>query len=368
MRRMLKRLLLPAAIAIGAAVFVTAQTATKTLDIYFIDTEGGQATLFVSPSGESALIDTGNPGARDLDRIVAVIGVAGVKQLDHVVLTHYHIDHIGGLLELAKRVPIRHFVDHGPSVEAKEQPNGFQQAYAALWGAAKHTVAKPGDVLPIAGLEWTIVSSAGKPITKALRGGGQPNAACAGFTPKQNDPLDANGQSVGSLIAYGAFRIVNLGDQLWNNEHALVCPNNPLGVVDVYLPTHHGLDQSGPAALVHGLQPRVAIMNNGPRKGGAVGTFQTLHSSPRLEDLWQLHWSYAGGIEHNSPGVFIANLDESSVIANVIAPPPAPAAGGGRGGGGHTGDAHWIKIAARNDGTVPVTNSRNNFSKTYAKR
>src|ERR1700752_4605549 len=287
-----------------------AQTrASKTLDIYLSDPEGGKAALFVAPSGETVLVDTGNPVARDTDRIMAMLAEAGVKELDYVILTHYHVDHVGGLQELAKRVPIKHYVDHGPSVEEREQVAGFQAAYAELYAKAKHTVAKPGDKLPVAGLDWRIVTSAGKAITTPLPGGGKPNAACAGFTPRNDSPTDDNGQSVGSVITFGKFRAIDLGDLLWNKEKDLMCPNNLVGPIDLYIASHHGIDASGSAALVHGLQPRVAIEQNGTRKGGTVQTNQTLYSSPGFEDLWQLHWSYNAGTEYNPAGVFIPNND-----------------------------------------------------------
>ena len=306
----------------------------KTLDIYIADVEGGKATLFITPAGETVLMDTANPGSRDHERIMAVLNAAGVKQLDYVLSTHYHVDHIGGLQELAKAVPIKTFVDHGPSVEEREQVAGFQAAYAELYAKAKHIVVKPGDKLPLTGVDWRIVTSAGKAIKTSLPGGGKPNSYCAEFKPRENLRDPENGQSVGSVIAYGKFRTIDLGDLLWNNEGELMCPNNPIGTVDLYLVSHHGTDPSGSAALVHALQPRVAIMQNGTRKGGTLQTSQIINSSPRLEDLWQLHWSYNGGIEHNPGGLFIANVDEPAVIANVLtAPPPAPR-GGGPGGPG----------------------------------
>lgn len=306
---------------------------SKSLDIYLMDAEGGKAVLFVSPSGETVLIDTANPVARDTERIMAMLTEAGVKQIDHLILTHYHVDHVGGLQELAKLVPIKHFIDHGPSVEEREQVAGFQAAYAELYAKAKHTVAKPGDKLPVAGLDWRIITSAGKAITTALPGGGKPNPACASFTPRPatNDP--ENGQSVGSVITFGKFRTIDLGDLLWDNEKDVMCPNNLVGTVDLYIASHHGIDASGSPALVHGLQPRVAIEQNGTRKGGTVQTNKTIYSSPGFEDLWQMHWSYNAGTELNPAGLFIANIDEPAVIAAVLTAPP----GGGRGGPGGPG-------------------------------
>lgn len=346
--------------------------ATKTLDIYIADTEGGKATLFVSPSGETVLIDTGNPGARDNDRIAEMIAAAGVTKIDYLISTHYHTDHVGGLSALAKRIPVGHFMDHGPNVEAREAVQGFQAAYAEIYSAAKHTVLKPGDRVPVAGLDWRIVTSAGRAITKPLAGGGQANAVtCADFRRRPDAPSpDDNGQSVGSVITFGRFRALDLGDLLWNNEFDLVCPRNQVGTVDLYLVTHHGLDQSGSPALVHSVRPRVAVMQNGTRKGGAPGAFQTLRTSPGLEDIWTLHWSYAGGIEHNSAGVFIANVDDMAIIAGILNPVPSAATdtpGPARSNPSHA-PAYSIKISAQASGTFTVTNSRNGFSKTYVKK
>ncbi len=348
--RSLFRTLTVALLLAAVSRAASAQAPRSSLDIYLIDTEGGQATLFVAPSGQTVLVDTGNPGARDLDRILAVIAKAGVKQIDYLLLTHYHRDHIGNVEALADRIPIRTFVDHGPTVEPKEAVPGFQARYAALRAGAGHLVAKPGDSLPIAGLDWTIVSSAGKVIPSPLPGGGSANAACSSFQRKEITTDLDNGQSVGSVVRYGKFRAVDLGDLLWNHEYELMCPRNPIGRVDLYIVSHHGSAQSGSAALVHGLAPRVAIMNNGIRKGGAVSTFETLHSSPGLEDLWQLHWSANGGLEQNSPGVFIANVPDSVSVGN---------------GNAHEGSADYIEVSARADGSFTVTNSRNGFTKRY---
>ncbi len=178
-----------------------------------------------------------------------------------------------------------------------------------------------------------------------------------------------NGASAGFLLSFGKFRTVDLGDLTWNGEYNLMCPANRIGTVDVYLVSHHGIDRSNSPALVHGLRPRVAIMNNGTRKGGAVDAFKVLESSPGLEDLWQLHWSYNAGVEHNAAGAFIANVDDNETIAGVLTAPPAAAGrqGGARGGGAQAHvPAHWLLVSASRDGSFTVTNPRNGFSKTYA--
>ena len=341
----------------------------RTFDIYVVDTEGGKAALYVSPLGENVLIDTGNPGARDGDRIFAVLQAAGVKRIDHLISTHYHRDHIGGLVALAQRIPVAHFIDHGPNVENPEQVRGFRAAYDSLLANAKHTVVKPGDRLAVAGLDWRIVQSAGKSITRPLAGmgAGASNAAsCASFERKPESARpDDNAHSVGSVITFGRFRVLDLGDLLWNEEHDLVCPRNMIGAVDLYMVTHHGLETSGSPQLVHGVRPRVAVMQNGPTKGGEPAAFQTLRTSPGLEDVWTLHWSYAAGMEHNAPGAFIANVDSASTIASVLMSTP-----GGprvREDQGHA-PAHYIKISARADGSFTVTNTRNGFVKRYGRR
>jgi beta-lactamase superfamily II metal-dependent hydrolase len=392
MRRVFR---LTLALALGVVAGMAQNRAPKTFDMYFIDVEGGHATLYVAPTGETILEDTGNPGGRDTDRIMAVLDAAGVKQIDHLIITHYHVDHVGGLEELAKRIPIKHFIDHGATSESREQVAGFQAMYAQLYAKAQHTVAKPGDKIPFDGIDTTVVTSATQVIKTPLPGGGKPNPACATFAPRDESRVDPdNVYSVGMVYTYGKFKHVNLGDFTWNKEQDLMCPNNPIGKVDLYLTSHHGIDQSGSAALVHGLAPRVVIMHNSARKGGAIQTMQVLHTSPNLEDIWQLHWAYAAGLEYNTPGQYIANLEDPATLAAQLTaptggggrqgarpggPPPqappavaaagAPPAGGPGGrGGGHNGPAFWIKVSAQADGSFTVTNTRNGFTKTYEAR
>jgi competence protein ComEC len=330
------------AIAMLTSVSVGSQ-AQKPLDINFIDVEGGQATLVVAPSGESLLVDTGWPGfdGRDADRIVATARKAGVSRIDYLVVTHYHADHVGGVPQLAARLPIGTFVDHGPTVEQGDAPAKLFASYAEARAKGRHLQVKPGDRVPIRGVDVQVVTAGGEPIAQPLAGAGAANPLCTDFKPKDVDPSE-NARSVGLMLTYGRFRLVDLGDLTWNKEHDLVCPNNRLGTVDVYLTTHHGLDQSGAPVIVHALRPRVAVMNNGARKGGTPPAWQTVRSSPGLEDFWQLHYASDAGSDHNAAEAFIANMDERT--------------------------AHGIRISASNDGTFTVTNGRNGHSKTYAAR
>ncbi len=396
-----RRLAVVLALAISAcstAEFSAPQSAAP-LDIYYIDTEGGQATLFVGPTGESLLVDTGNRGERDLGRILDALDVAGVDRIDHLWTTHFHGDHVGSLLALAEQTPIGHFYDHGePHAEDRIVSAEFMTAYEEL-SRGRRTVVGPGDAPPMLGVEVVTLVSGGDVIDAALPGGGGENPACAGIAPiDESGYFDPdNGASAGFLMTYGRFRTVDLGDLTWNGELALMCPTNPVGAIDLYLTSHHGLDQSGSPALVHGLQPRVAVMNNGTRKGGAPEAFRVLHESPGLEDLWQLHWSHNARLE-NAPALFVANIDDDATVADVLTAEPVARGGpgpagfgppggfgpggpglGGPGSGGPGGPgpgpgpgaqghdpAYLIHVAARADGGFVVTNTRNGFSKTYA--
>jgi competence protein ComEC len=363
----MKGLLKQFAIAAFAATIALAQ-ANKTLDIYVVDVEGGNATLFVAPSGESLLIDTGNAGnqaVRDAGRILEAAQAAGLKQIDHLITTHWHGDHFGGLPELAPKIPIKEFIDHGPNVQPGELADNFlANVYPKIIANAKHTVAKPGDRIPMAGVDIRVVASAGEIIKTPMPGAGRPNPACASFKPSDNNAEDPF--SVAIFITYGKFRTAHLGDLTRNKEFELMCPNNRLGTVDVFLGLHHGVGTSNSPVMIHALRPRAAIMNDGTRKGGDPETMRTIFSSPGLEDLWQSHFSLLSGQEYTVPGLFIANsLDDPQAaipVPPIAAPtpgpntPPPPA---------HNGKSYWIKVSAQQDGSFTVTNARNGFSKTY---
>jgi beta-lactamase superfamily II metal-dependent hydrolase len=367
---------------LAAAVPLAQNRPLRPLEIYVIDVEGGNAVLFSTPNNESLLIDTGNGGTmRDVDRIMNAVKDAGLSAIDLLITTHYHGDHIGGLVELANRIPIRQFIDHGPNVQPNANIDLVLQQYAALHARAAHMVAKPGDRLPLSGIDARIVTSAGEAIRTNLGGGGRQNPLCAAFRPKDPD-MGENAQSVGTVLTYGRFRVVHLGDLTWNKEFELMCPNNRIGTVDLFLVSHHGLNVSNSEVLVHALRPRVAIMNNGIRKGGQPDTMRVLYTSPGLEDLWQIHFAQLGGQEFSVPGVFIANPDEGPTVSIApfvppqrgAAPPPAPAppasapAPAPAPAPAHNGQAFWFKISAQPDGTFAVTNSRNGFTKVYAPR
>jgi len=358
------------AFALAVVTGAAQSRAATTLDIYVVDVEGGNATLFVSPSGKSLLIDTGNAGAgavRDAERIVAAVKDARLTQIDHLITTHWHGDHFGGMAELAARIPIKAFIDHGPNVQPGAAADEFlQKTYPQLHAKATHVVATPGSKVAVAGLTVLVVTSAGQTITAALPGAGASNRYCASFKPGENNAEDP--MSVGTLVTFGRFRTIHLGDLTKNMEFELMCPNNRIGTVDVLLGLHHGQDTSNSEVLVHALRPRVAIMNNGTRKGGQPEVMRTLYASPGLEDLWQIHFSQLSGQEYTVPGLFIANGVDEAFPAMPVAPITAPAPGpNAPPPPAHNGAAYWIKVAAQSDGSFTVTNARNGFSKTYAK-
>jgi beta-lactamase superfamily II metal-dependent hydrolase len=342
--------------------------AQQTLDIYLIDVEGGGATLFVAPGGESLLVDTGNGGqnaTRDAGRILDALRDAGVSEIDHLVTTHWHGDHYGAMQELAGRVPIRHYIDHGPTVEASASATAFLDSiYPRLYGEARRTVVAPGDRIPLAGVDVTVLTSGKRVIDRPVPGGGAPNPYCAAFAPQAEDTGE-NAQSVGILARFGDFRVLHLGDLTVNTERDLMCPGNPLGTVDLWVVSHHGQPISNAQVLVHAIEPRVAIMNNGTRKGGQPEAMRVIHAAPGLEDLWQLHFSLLSGQEYTVPGLFIANVVDGQEGAMPIAPLTPPSGRGGPPPPAHDGRAYWLKVSARADATFTVTNARNGFGKTY---
>ena len=362
----MRRLCGVAAVVMSAAL-VSAQRQAKTLDIYVVDVEGGNASLFVSPSGESLLIDTGNGGMaapRDAGRIVEAANDAGISQIDHLITTHWHGDHYGGLAELTTRIPIRHFIDHGANIQPAEATDAFlNTTYPALYAKARHTVVKAGDTIPFAGVATRVVASAGQVIARPLPGAGKSNPSC-NIPRRQTQPIPEDTQSVTTHFTFGRFRALHPGDLTIDKEFDLMCPNNRIGTVDVLVGPHHGQDTSNSEAFVHALQPRVVVMNNGTRKGGWPDVMRSFYTSPRFEDLWQLHFSLLSGQEYAPPGVFTANVVDEQPNALPVAPMPAPAANAPP-PPVHNGRAYWVKVSAREDGTFTVTNTRNGFTREY---
>ena len=323
----------------------TAQKSTGSMQIYSIDVEGGQSTLIVSPSGESMLIDTGWAGfeGRDAERIAAAAKSAGVKRIDYVVITHYHRDHVGGVAQLAEKMPVGTFVDHGANTEDSDQTRSLYTEYEKVLERTKsrHLVVKPGDMIPIKGLEVKVLAAAGKVIESGVAKA-EPNGLCAS-EPKVEEDKTENAASVGMVVTYGKFRLLDLGDLTKKKELELVCPQNRIGQVDLLIVSHHGLSASNSRAFVHAVRPRVAIMNNGPHKGANPEAWQIVHDSPDLEDLWQLHYADDSDKAHNVDAKLIANNDD-----NV--------------------EGNYVKAVARKDGSFAMVNSGNGFEKKYRTR
>jgi len=318
--------------------------ARDTLQIYFVDVEGGQATLFVAPGGQSLLIDTGWSGndGRDADRIVAAARKAAIERIDFVLLTHFHQDHAGGITQLAAKIPIGTVIDHGENREhadaATEQTWQDYQKFLAK-DNVKRLIVKPGDVLPLPSIRAEVISSDGALIEKPLPGAGGTNASCKDSDRHPADQTE-NLRSLGMIITFGKLRILDLGDLTWDKEMELMCPIKRLGTVDIYIVSHHGWKQSNSPALLNGIAPRVAIMDNGAAKGGSPSSWDIIKKSPRLADFWQLHFSNEGGAAHNSAEPFIANL-------------PGPDAG------------NYLKLTASRNGSFEIFNSRTQRSKHY---
>jgi competence protein ComEC len=328
----------------GLLLSVGALFGAQNLEIYWIDAEGGASTLIVAPSGQSLLVDTANrtPDDRDAKRILAAAQKAGLKKINILLTTHFHGDHIGAMPALAKMIPIGMYMDHGETIEiARPNVAAAYHAYEEL-SAGKRRSLKAGDRIELKGVDIQVIMSAAQAITKPLKGAGAKNAACADFKEHPGDMDPDNDQSVGFVLQYGNFRFLDMGDLTWNYEQKVVCPANLIGHIDLYQTTHHGLDRSNSPQFVWAIQPTVAVMNNGPRKGGPTSVFETLRKSPGLIDIWQGHLALGTPKEVNTAEEMIANMEPTAEC-----------------------NGNLLKASIDAQGRFTMTNLRNGFSKTY---
>jgi competence protein ComEC len=338
-------LLLAASLGVGQAA------SNPQLRIYVVDVEGGGATLVVSPSGESMLIDSGSPSPaaeRDSTRIADAMHAAGLSSIKYLFTTHYDSDHVGGAPAANAVAHFERFFDHGEMDPKWEQGRGIEDRYKAYLdiAAGKRTIVEPGDTIPFGKARVDVVSAHGAVITKPINGGGASNPYCGNAETKDPNTTE-NSQTAGVLVSYGSFTFVDVGDLTWDKEMMLACPRSLLGRVSLLLATHHGFfnDQSGAPALLWAMQPQVVIANNGPRKGMAASAFDRIQKINGLEGLWQSHLALATDAAHNTAPDMIANPEA-------------------------TADCHgnWIRVDAASSGSFTVTNGRNQFAKTYQPR
>jgi beta-lactamase superfamily II metal-dependent hydrolase len=317
--------------------------ARTTLDFYFIDVEGGQSTLIVTPAGESLLVDTGfaTPDHRDAARIVAAARDAGLTRIDYLLITHFHPDHDAGVVELSRQIPIKTFLDHGDLERTAQAPpaswRSAYDAYVAVRAKGAHVEPKPGERLPLKGIDLVWISSAAKTIVTPVSGAGQKNSACQSAAPPAGEPLE-NPRSTGFHLRFGKFRFIDVGDLSGDPLFALVCPSSLVGPVDLYLVPHHGGGDVSYPATFAAVTPRAVIVNNGSAKGGSKDVFDAIRRVTGADNGWQLHRSQLEGVQ-NLPDSQIVNLDEST--------------------------GNWIKASAGEDGSFTVTNGRTGVTKRY---
>jgi competence protein ComEC len=332
-----------------ATAQATSSQQPRPLDVYWIDVEGGAATLIVTPAGESVLIDAGNPGERDSSRIHKVATeVAGLKQIDHLVVTHFHSDHFGGAVPLSKLMPIGRVYDNGaPVPPPSERDAPLFAAYIAGFDGKRKTL-NAGDTITLgqpkgsAPLSMRLLGTREQFVTPKPTA--KPNAAeCAAAEEKPADTSD-NRNSTVWVLELGPFRFFDGGDLTWNTEARLACPVNLAGQVDVYQVNHHGLGISNNPVLIRSLAPTVSVMNNGARKGTQPQTMAALESAKSIVAMYQVHKNVRDDRENNTSDEYIANLEEQC-------------------------SAHYIKMSVDPSGkryTVSIPSS--GHSKTYTTR
>jgi competence protein ComEC len=369
-----------AAALLASALTIPAIAAEGTLKIVSIDVEGGGGTLFVTPEGKSLLIDTGWPSGAGLlaspdgaknsaDRIVAAARKLGLSKIDYVIITHYHMDHVGGVQELVARIPVDTFIDHGPNAEHLRPgevvppdltggaPDQLYPKYLATIKGHNHIVAKAGQVIPMGSMSDTIVASDGMVLSKPLAGAGAPNPVCDTAAAKETREVggEENARSVASLLRFGKVSIALFGDLSWEKERALSCPTGKLGHVNLLIATQHGSSISSNPASIADMHPDVVLMGAGGKKGGDEGPIKVLKSSPGLMGFWQTHESFA----HPEWS------GDKNMIANINPPAGAIAAHAKQMFTSPPDQGHAIHAEITKDGKITMTNDRNGFSKTY---
>jgi len=325
---------------------VAQTTPTDTLDIYWVDVEGGAATLIVTPAQESILMDAGwdRDDERDAKRIQDAMEDANIDHIDYFITSHYHRDHVDGLPAIASRVPIGRFIDHGDSVE-QDRPNGSASwnAYLSVADGKRRTIA-PGDKLPLDGIEFSFVTARRQTIESPFSPTVN-NPHCQSASPG-DDLQGENASSVGYLLSLGAFQFLNLGDVTPNIQHELACPENRLGVVDLYQIPHHGMRNALSAALTWAVQPKVAVINNGPHKGGGPDSYEIIEDIEGLEDIWMMHRALDTDDAHNTSERLTANKTDEDDC-----------------------EGYWIRAMVHPDGrSYVMMNGRTGLSRSYVSR
>ncbi|HUO23804.1 MAG TPA: MBL fold metallo-hydrolase [Caulobacteraceae bacterium] len=343
-----------------------AAKSAKDLKIYYIDVEGGASTLYVTPQGHTLLIDTGWPagmggpklGPNDpqpkptpssAQRIAAQLKTLGLKKIDYLLMSHYHIDHLGGALELMKLEPIGTFIDHGPNREMP-RPNATPQQlanstqanyekYLAAIADKPHIVMAPGQTLKIDDLSLTAVNADGKVIDHPLDPSAGPGAQCDKATSNDNTGGEENVRSVGVVMTWGRARVMALADTVWNVENRLVCPTNLIGKIDLMLIDNHGTSNANSPTLLNSVAPSVVVFDNGPTKGADGAVLHEINNSPSVRGVWQLHFATRSPEDNTAP----------DHIVNVLGDDPIDP----------------LIIDVNKSGTVTVVNPRNGYSQSY---